>query len=49
MSKCKNCGYMNDGNFKNFICAKCDFVNEGDIHTVKVENVKSLLGVMGEQ
>lgn len=39
---------MNDGNFKHFICTKCDFVNEGDINTVKVENVKSLLQVMGE-
>ncbi len=47
--KCKKCGYMNEGDFKNFICTNCDFVNEGSINTVVVKDTKSLLGVMGEQ
>jgi len=47
MSKCKKCGYMNEGNYKNFICANCDYVNE-DVPIVKVENVKQLLKRMGE-
>lgn len=49
MSKCKKCGHMNEGNFKNFVCMNCDFVNEGNIDTVVVKDVKSLMGVMGER
>ncbi len=47
MSKCKNCGYMNKGNYKNFICAKCDYVNE-DVPVVEVDSMKQVLKKMGE-
>lgn len=48
MSKCKRCGYMNEGNYKNFICAKCDYVNE-EANIVNVHDVNSLMGIMGEK
>jgi len=49
MSKCKKCGYMNEGNYKFFVCAKCDYVNEGKINEIKVDSVKKLLKEMGER
>lgn len=49
MSKCKKCGYMNEGDYKFFVCSKCGYVNEGKIDTIKVNSVKQLLKKMGEK
>jgi len=40
---------MNKGNYKFFVCEKCNEVNEGKINTLHVKNVKDLLKKMGEK
>lgn len=49
MSKCKNCGYMNGGDYKHFICTKCDYVNEGEVFVKQVDGVVGMLKEMGEK
>lgn len=49
MSKCKNCGHNNPGDYKFFVCSKCGKSNEGDIETIWLENTKDALKHMGEK
>lgn len=50
MSKCKNCGYMNEGDYKNFICMECDYVNDvGKDFVKKVDGAVGMLKAMGEK
>lgn len=49
MSKCKKCGFMNVGDYKHFVCTKCDYVNEGEVLVKQVENVEAMLKTMGEK